>query len=170
MQEPRVCLVAAMGRNRVIGRDGDLPWHLPADLKAFKAVTLGKPVIMGRKTFDSIGRPLPGRMNIVISKNSRLKLPGATVCAGLPAALAAAADYGAEEAMVIGGASIYEQALSFADELVLTIVQAEPDGDCWFPAYQATDWQITQREFRPRDDANAYDLEFLRLERSGRSG
>lgn len=159
----RVCLVAAMARNRVIGRDGDLPWHLPADLQAFKAVTLGKPVIMGHKTWASIGKPLPGRLNIVISSRAQIDPQQATVSRSFIEALEVAEDSGAEAAMVIGGAAIYQQALPFADELILTVVQAQPEGDRYFPAIDETRWSTISRTFRRRDEANAYDLEFLRL-------
>lgn len=163
----RVILVAAMGRNRVIGADGDLPWRLPADLRAFRKATLGKPVIMGRKTWDSIGKPLSGRQNLVISRNRRLMLEGARCCPDLATALREAAAGGAAEAMVIGGASVYEQALPLADELLLTLVHAEPAGDRYFPDYDESEWQLVAREFRPADADNQYDLEFLRLRKNG---
>lgn len=162
----RVILVAAMGRNRVIGADGDLPWHLPADLQAFRKATLGKPVIMGRKTFDSIGKPLPGRENLVISRNRRLVIEGARCCPDLATALREVAASGAPEAMVIGGASIYEQAFPVADELRLTVVHAEPAGDRLFPEFDESEWQLLAREFRPADADNPYDLEFQRLRRN----
>lgn len=159
----RVTLVAAMGRNRVIGVDGDLPWRLPADLRAFRKATLGKPVIMGRKTWDSIGQALPGRENIVISRNRRLAPQGARCCPDLATALREVAASGAPEAMVIGGESLYKQALPLADELLLTLVHAEPAGDSFFPQYDEAEWQLVAREFRPADADNRYDLEFMRL-------
>ncbi|NNF52484.1 MAG: dihydrofolate reductase [Gammaproteobacteria bacterium] len=161
----RVSLVAALARNGTIGKDGDLPWRLPADLRAFKATTMGKPVIMGRKTWESIGRALPGRPNFVISRDSQLALAGATLCHSLSEALAEAAKLGADEAMVIGGAAIYAEALPVADTLILTVIQAEIEGDRVFPAFDETLWQVVQRELRPADEANAYAMEFLRLER-----
>lgn len=161
----RVSLVAALARNGVIGKDGQLPWHLPADLKAFKAATMGKPVVMGRKTWDSIGKALPGRLNLVISRDRQLKLTTATLCHSLDEALAAAAEQGFAEVMIIGGAAIYAEALPLADVLILTVVQADPDGDCKFPDYDETQWRVVQRTHRPRDDANVFDLEFQRLER-----
>jgi len=115
---PRIVLVAAMANDRVIGIDNTLPWHLPEDLKHFKAVTLGKPVIMGRKTFDSIGRPLPGRLNIVITRQADWQHEGVSVAHSLPAALALAAD--AQEVCIIGGANLYAQALPLADAMALT--------------------------------------------------
>lgn len=166
----RVSLVAALARNGVIGKDGGLPWHLPADLRAFKATTMGKPVVMGRKTWESIGRPLPGRLNIVVSRNRQLELASATVCHSLNEALAAAAGQGYPEVMIIGGAAIYAEALPIADALILTIVHADIDGDRSFPDYADGQWRTVHRELRPSDDANAFDLEFLRLERSACEG
>lgn len=155
-----------MGRNRVIGADGDLPWRLPADLQVFRRATLGKPVIMGRKTWDSIGKPLAQRLNLVVSRNRRLVLEGARCCPDLPTALREAAASGASEVMIIGGASLYEQALPMADEMLLTLVQAEPVGDCYFPEWDENIWQRVARDFRPADADNAYDMEFVRLRRA----
>jgi len=161
----RVNLVAAMARNGTIGKNGELPWRLPADLKAFKATTMGKPVIMGRKTWESIGRALPGRPNFVISRDRELNPPGASLCHSLDQALADAASLGAEEAMVIGGAAIYTEALPLADALILTVIQADIDGDRAFPEFDQSRWQPVERTFRPADEANEYDMVFLRLER-----
>ena len=154
-----------MARNGVIGRDGGLPWHLPADLKAFKDATMGKPIIMGRKTWSAIGRALPGRLNIVVSRDESLQLPDATVCHTLDEAFAQALASGADEAMVIGGANIYAQALPLADCLILTVVQAEVPGDCYFPEFDESRWQLVERELRAQDQVNAFDLEFRRYER-----
>lgn len=136
---PRIVLVAAMANDRVIGIDNTLPWHLPEDLKHFKAVTLGKPVIMGRKTFDSIGRPLPGRLNIVITRQADWQHEGVSVAHSLPAALALAAD--AQDVCIIGGANLYAQALPLADAMALTHIALDIAGDAHFPAWDAQQWQ-----------------------------
>lgn len=157
-----VVLVAAMARNRVIGQEGGMPWHLPADLKHFKAVTMGCPIIMGRKTFESIGRPLPGRTNVVISR-SRPELPdGVELVGSLDEAVEAA---GAERVMVIGGGQVYRQALDRADRLELTLIDAVVSGDTVFPEWSASDWRLTKMASRPADDANPYNLVFATFER-----
>ena len=142
-----LCLIAAMGENRVIGVDNQLPWRLPGDLKYFKARTLGKPVVMGRKTWDSLGRPLPGRLNLVVSRQAGLQLEGAEVFAALAAALqraqAWAQEQGVDEVMLIGGAQLYEQALPLAERLYLTRVALSPVGDAWFPPFEGPQWQRT---------------------------
>ncbi len=141
-----LCLIAALADNRVIGRDNRLPWHLPADLKHFKALTLGKPIIMGRKTWDSLGRPLPGRLNLVVSRQPDLRLEGAEVFPSLEAALVRAQAWAraedAEELMLIGGAQLYEQGLQRADRLYLTRVALSPEGDAWFPEFADSDWRM----------------------------
>ena len=161
---PIISLVVAMDRNRLIGRDNGLPWHLSADLKHFKAVTLGKPVIMGRKTHESIGRPLPGRRNIVISRNPAYRAPGCEVFTGLDEALAALAD--AEEAAVIGGAEIFKQALPLADKMELTVIDETFEGDAWFPEYDEREWHFTAVEtHRHEDERRSFTYRFLTLER-----
>lgn len=148
-----LCLIAALAENRVIGRDNQLPWHLPADLKHFKAKTLGKPIIMGRKTWDSLGRPLPGRLNLVVSRQAGLQLEGAEVFPSLDAAIARADEWaraqGVDELMLIGGAQLYEQGLAQAERLYLTRVALEPEGDAWFPAFDEAQWQCREREAQP---------------------
>ncbi|WP_339648114.1 dihydrofolate reductase [Halopseudomonas pelagia] len=151
--KPRLALIAAMGLNHVIGRDNQLPWHLPEDLKYFRSMTWGKPIIMGRKTFDSLGRPLPGRTNIVVSKQSGLQLPGAWLHANIDDALQqaerqAALD-GADEIMIIGGETLYRQTLERADRLYLTLVEAEPSGDAWFPAVDLAQWHLVDERVVP---------------------
>ncbi|MCL7462153.1 dihydrofolate reductase [Pseudomonas sp. NW5] len=145
-----LALIAALADNRVIGIDNRLPWHLPADLKHFKALTLGKPVIMGRKTWDSLGRPLPGRLNLVVSRQSGLVLDGAEVFTSLEAALARAEawahEQGARELMLIGGGELYAQGLAQAQRLYLTRVHLAPPGDAFFPAFEAGDWQCIASE------------------------
>lgn len=150
---PPLCLIAALAHNRVIGRDNRLPWHLPADLKHFKALTLGKPIIMGRKTWDSLGRPLPGRLNLVVSRQAGLTLEGAEVFATLEAALqraeAWAREEDAEELMLIGGAQLYAQGLARAERLYLTRVGLDPEGDAFFPEVSETDWRLASSVEHP---------------------
>ncbi len=145
-----LALIAALADNRVIGIDNRLPWHLPADLRHFKALTLGKPIIMGRKTWDSLGRPLPGRLNLVVSRQAGLALDGAEVFASLPAAIARADAWaraqGVDELMLIGGAELYAQGLALAQRLYLTRVHLAPEGDAFFPAFADSDWQLAERE------------------------
>ncbi|QLC72853.1 dihydrofolate reductase [Pseudomonas sp. LPB0260] len=152
-----LCLIAALADNRVIGRDNQLPWHLPADLKHFKALTLGKPIIMGRKTWDSLGRPLPGRLNLVVSRQPGLQLEGAEVFACLDGALqraeAWARETGAEELMLIGGAQLYAQGLERADRLYLTRVRLSPEGDAFFPEFSERDWQLDSSSEQVAQDA-----------------
>jgi dihydrofolate reductase len=140
-------MIVAAATNNVIGRDGGMPWHLSADLKRFKAITMGKPIVMGRLTFESIGKPLPGRRNIVISRQSGFVAEGCEVVASPTAALAAAAD--APEIMVIGGGRIYQQLLPLADRVYLTRVHASPEGDAYFPDLPASEWRLIEREDFP---------------------
>ena len=159
-----LCLIAALAQNRVIGRDNQLPWHLPADLKHFKAKTLGKPIIMGRKTWDSLGRPLPGRLNLVVSRQTGLQLEGAEVFASLDAAVLRADEWareqGVDELMLIGGAQLYEQGLAQAARLYLTRVALQPEGDAWFPAFDEAAWQrVEQDEHAAQDASPAYRFE-----------
>lgn len=159
-----LCLIAALAHNRVIGRDNQLPWHLPADLKHFKALTLGKPIIMGRKTWDSLGRPLPGRLNIVVSRQTDLVLEGAEVYPSLAAAVARAEEWaleqGADELMLIGGAQLYSQGLEQADRLYLTRVALSPEGDAWFPVFDLDQWQLVSDVPNPPEgDKPAYRFE-----------
>jgi dihydrofolate reductase len=157
-------LIAALGQNRVIGVDNSMPWHLPADFKYFKATTLGKPIIMGRKTWDSLGRPLPGRLNLVVTRQADLQLEGAEVFTSLDAAVeraeAWAQEQGIDEVMLIGGAQLYEQGLPQADRLYLTRVDLSPEGDAWFPAFNEADWKLVSNEKHPAlDDKPAYGFE-----------
>ena len=157
-------LVVAMSENRVIGRDGDLPWRLPEDLKHFKKVTLGKPVIMGRKTWDSLYvKPLPGRRNIVVTRNPDFQAEGAETTAAVEDALALVASE--EEVMVIGGATLFQDALPVASRLHLTEVHAEIDGDTFFPKFDRSHWRETSRDDQPAEgDTPAYS--FVLLERT----
>jgi dihydrofolate reductase len=164
----KLCLVVAAARNHAIGLNNKMPWHLPEDLKYFKRVTMGKPVIMGRNTFESIGRPLPGRPNIVISRNADYKADGITLVNSLDAALKAAQQLlpaGQDEVMVIGGAQIYAQALPQATRLYLTEVDAEPEADAFFPAINRSEWQETARESHAACERNPYAYSFVVLEK-----
>lgn len=158
-----ITLVAAMSRNRVIGRDGGMPWHLPADLAHFKRVTLNHPVIMGRKTFQSIGFALPKRRNIVITRQPNARFKGAEAAASLDEALRHLG--GGETAMIIGGGQLYREALSVADAMELTFIDADIDGDTTFPEWSPAEWREVSREHRPADERNAHDLAFVRLQR-----
>ncbi|MCG9053226.1 dihydrofolate reductase [Laribacter hongkongensis] len=150
-QHPPLALIAARARNGVIGLDNRMPWHLPEDLAYFKRVTLGKPVVMGRKTFESIGRPLPGRLNIVVTRNPGWQAAGVQVAHSLDAALALAAATAPEEIMLIGGAELYRQALPQADVLYLTEIDAEFAGDAFFPEVDLARWRIDREEAGLRD-------------------
>lgn len=155
-------LIVAMTRERVIGKDNGMPWHLPADLAYFKRVTLGKPVVMGRNTFESIGRPLPGRRNVILSR-SLSEAPAGTELAGSPAAvLELLAE--AEEVMIIGGGQLYAAFLPLASRLYLTRIDASLEGDTRFPEI-GEEWRLVSEEIRPADERNPYDCRFQVLER-----
>jgi dihydrofolate reductase len=159
----RISLVVAAAENGVIGADNQLPWHLPDDLKRFKALTIGKPILMGRKTHESIGRPLPGRTNIVISRQQGLTLPGCVVVNSLAQAQAAAGE--AVELAIIGGAELYAQALSSAHVIHLTRVHAQLSGDARFPDLSKHEWRERVIATHPPDERHAYAFTFLELER-----
>ncbi len=159
-----ISLIVAMAENRVIGRGNQMPWHLPADLRHFKSVTLGKPVIMGRKTFESIGRPLPGRRNVVISRNLDWCAEGVESVSSLDAALALVQD--ADEVMIIGGGQLYREALPLAQRLYLTHIELPvSDADTWFPDYSQYQWQLRAEELHDPDEKNPYHYRFETLER-----
>jgi dihydrofolate reductase len=157
MKATHLSLVAAVARNGVIGGDNRLLWRIKADLRHFRDVTLGKPVIMGRKTFDSIGKPLPGRSNIVITRDKALRIEGATVVHDMPAALAAAMATGGD-IMIAGGADIYAQTIGIADKLFMTEVALDPEGDALFPMIDKAAWREVSRVSHPKgpDDDAAY--------------
>ncbi|HHW76820.1 MAG TPA: type 3 dihydrofolate reductase [Xanthomonadaceae bacterium] len=159
----RLALIAALARNRVIGRDNRLPWHLPADLRFFRQATMGKPLLMGRRTWESIGRPLPGRRMIVLSRDPGCQAPGCAVARSLDQALAIAG--AVPEIMVIGGASLYAQTLPLAERLYLTVVEADVPGDVWFPDWDERAWRLVWEEAHPADAAHAWPYRFQRLER-----
>jgi dihydrofolate reductase len=156
-------LIAAVAENRVIGRGGALPWHLPDELAHFKRSTLGKPVLMGRHTFVSIGRPLPGRANVVVSRTAGFAPAGVAVAPDLDAALALAA--GAPEAVVIGGALLYREALPRADRIYLTRVHARPEGDAFFPELDPREWRESLVAEHPADARHAHAFSIHLLER-----
>jgi dihydrofolate reductase len=154
VQRPRISLLVAVARNGVIGAAGGMPWHLPEDLKRFKALTLGHTLVMGRKTHESIGRLLPGRRTVIVTRNPDYRVEGATMAGDLPAALAAAAHDA--EIFVVGGGEIYAQALPFADRLLVTEIDLAPAGDTMFPAIDPAQWHEFARERRVTDDGLAY--------------
>lgn len=159
-----ISMIAAMANNRVIGKDNKMPWRLPADLQHFKRVTLGKPVIMGRKTYQSIGKALPGRRNIVISRQA-LSLPDAETVNSIEQALALIAN--SEEIMIIGGGEIYRQCLPLANRLYLTQIMIDADGDAFFPDYASTgQWYVTDEEIHTPDVRNPYHYRFITLEKT----
>jgi dihydrofolate reductase len=160
----KISMIVAMAEDRVIGLDNKMPWHLPGDLKFFKRVTLGKPVIMGRKTYQSIGRPLPGRTNIVLTRDKDLQIEGVTCVQTVEQALALVQD--AAEVMVIGGATIYQQFLPQASRLYLTFIDLKVAGDTQFPDYQAVaKWREIEREAHLADEKNSSNYQFVTLER-----
>ncbi|MBK1700739.1 dihydrofolate reductase [Thiococcus pfennigii] len=160
---PRVSLIAAMAHNRVIGRDNALPWHLPADLAHFKRLTLDKPIVMGRRTWESLPGLLARRRHIVVTRDPGYRAPGCLVVGSPEEALAAAA--GAAELMVIGGAALYRAMLPLAQRLYLTEIAADIAGDTVFPAWDPACWRENRREVRARDARNPYDLAFVELVR-----
>lgn len=159
-------LIAAMARGRVIGLRGSMPWHLPAELQHFKSLTVGKPVIMGRRTYESIGRPLPERRNIVVSGNPAFQATGIERAESLEAALTLAGDAGSPEAMIAGGAQLYAQALSLAGRMYLTYLDLTVDGDTHFPRWDPAEWEELGREVRSADARNPCTMTFVVLERA----
>ena len=157
-------LIVAMDKNRLIGSKNALPWHLSHDLKRFKAITMGKPIVMGRKTFESIGKPLPGRRNIVITRNTDYSAAGCDVVQSLDAAIAYAAT--ADECIVIGGVQIYEQALPRVKRIYLTQIDYAFSGDAWFPEFDLTQWhEIDSDTHDYNDDVLQFSYRFVTLER-----
>lgn len=166
-------LIVALARNHTIGIDNKLPWYLPNDLKYFKQVTMGKTIIMGRKTYESIGKPLPGRINIVITRQADYQPPNANDSVKVVASLEAARELaenlalinGQHEALIIGGAEIYTQALHLVDRMYLTEVHAEVEGDAFFPEFDRNQWQAVAREDFAAEGGNPYDYSFVVYER-----
>ena len=158
----QITLIAAMGKNRAIGLDGRMPWHLPAELQHFKQATMGKAIVMGRKTWQAIGRPLPGRQNIVISRNPGFVADGADVSASLSAAVEIAQ---ADEIMVIGGGQLYTLALPLARRMILTLIDIEPEADTWFPDWDTRHWRQTEERHFRADDSNELAYRIVELTR-----
>jgi len=167
VSRPTVTLIWAMSADRVIGRDGDLPWHLPDDLKRFKRVTSGGSVIMGRKTWQSIGgKPLPDRQNIVVTRTDGFPAPGALIAPSLPSALAKVTT---DRAFVIGGAALFAEALDEADRLEVTHIHADIEGDVLMPEVGWSGWSLVADEVHPADAAHAWPFSFRTYHRAGRS-
>ena len=156
-------IIVAVADNGVIGNSNQLPWRLPDDLKRFKALSLGKPIVMGRKTYDSIGRPLPGRLNVVISRQPGLEIPGCSVVTSIDEAIAAARP--APEIVIVGGADIYRQVLPRVQVIHLTRVHANVDGDVLFPELKEREWREVAKEYHPADERHAHAFTFSTLER-----
>ncbi len=163
--KPRISIIVAMAENRVIGRDNDLPWRLPADLKHFKALTVGKPIIMGRKTWESLPGLLPDRPHIIVTRDPNYRAEGCSVVHTLDEAVCMAAD--APEVMVIGGAMLYGEAIPQAWRIYLTEVHAEVEGDVHFPLFARNEWRELERERFSPDDKNTLPYSFVVLERRG---
>jgi dihydrofolate reductase len=170
----RISLIAAVAENWTIGRDGALPWRLPGDLKHFKTLTFGKPVVMGRKTFQSIGKPLPGRPNVVVSRGGMFKPDGVALCASIDNALdnaeRMAYEIGADEIMVIGGERVYRDTLPVAGRIYLTEVLCKADGNAFFPELAAREWVETARENGRRGEGDDHDYNFVVLDKIVRHG
>jgi dihydrofolate reductase len=160
-----IALIAAISRNHVLGKDNQLVWHLPKDLRFFKTKTLGYPVVMGRKTFESFGKPLRGRTNIIITRNPGYRVEGATVVASLDEAIREAATYKCDMIFIAGGAEIYRQALPLADTMYLTHIHADLDGDAFFPEFSEEAWQAVAKETVPVDERHAYSFDFVTWKR-----
>lgn len=158
-----ISLLVAMDNNRLIGKDNDLPWHLPADLAYFKRVTMGHSIIMGRKTFESIGRPLPGRENIIITRNKEYKADGCKVIHSIEEVLEM--NHNDKELFIIGGAEIFKEVFPHADRLYITEIDAVFTGDTFFPSFPLSEWQKTSSEKGTRDEKNPYDYNFVVYER-----
>ena len=161
--KPLLSLICAMDRNRLIGKNNSLPWHIPADLAFFKRTTMGKPVIMGRKTYESIGKPLPGRSNIIVTRNSSLSFPGCDIASGIDHAIALAQD--SHEVMIIGGASLYRQSLDKANQIYLTLIHHGFSGDTWFPEIDPDRWKQANREDFQADSTTSYPYSFIKYTR-----
>jgi len=165
-----ITIIAAMARNRAIGLAGEMPWHLPAELQHFKQVTMGKPIVMGRKTWESIGRPLPGRQNLLVTRNPDYQAEQCEIAASLEQAIRMARG---EEIMIIGGGQLYSEALPLTDRMVLTLVDCEPRADTWFPQWCEDEWKQVSSRSVAADENNplAYQvMELLRKNRGGESG
>jgi dihydrofolate reductase len=157
--KPCVSLIVAMAKNRVIGANNTLPWHLPADLKRFKALTMGHHIVMGRKTYESIGKPLPGRISVVVTRNADYSVPGVIVVNSLETALASCG--GDREIFIIGGAELYRQAVNLADRIYLTEIDAGISGDAYFVELDSRQWHEISRDSHAPDEKNRYAYHFV---------
>jgi dihydrofolate reductase len=157
-----ITIIAAMARNRAIGMAGAMPWHLPRELKHFKERTMGKPIVMGRKTWESIGRALPGRQNIVVTRNRKYQAGSCLLVRSLREAMEYARG---DEVMIIGGGQLYAEALPLSTRMILTLVNCEPEADTWFPAWNEANWREISRRCEPADENNGYDYEVVELVR-----
>lgn len=167
----KLSLIAALSTNNVIGRGNQIPWRLSTDLKRFKALTMGHHLLMGRKTYESVGKPLPGRINVAITRQSDWSAEGVTVVHSLDDAVRLAEAAGESEAFVAGGAEIYAQVMHRADRMYLTRVHAEIEGDTWFPEFDdVSEWRLTDAEHFEADEKNEYPFSFLTYERVGAEG
>jgi dihydrofolate reductase len=167
----KMTIIAALSTNGVIGRDGQVPWRLSTDLKRLKALTMGHHLLMGRKTFESIGKPLPGRVTIVISRQEGYSPAGVQVVHSLDDAVRLAADAGETEAFIAGGAEIYRQAIHRAHRMELTRVHAEVEGDTWFPEFDdVSEWKLVDAEHFEADEKNEYPFSFLTYDRAAPEG
>lgn len=162
---PLISAIVAMAKNRVIGKNNQLPWHLPADLKHFKLITTGHPILMGRKTYESIGKPLPNRTNIVLTRDKSYHAPGCLVVNSLDEAIKFAESEENKEIFIIGGAEIYRQLLGAIERIYLTVVQHEFEGDAYFPELDQKEWKEIEREEHGADEKNEYGYSFIILER-----
>lgn len=157
-ERPRLSLIVAMAKNRVIGADGKIPWHLPGELQLFKSVTMGHHIIMGRRTWESINRLLPGRTTVIVTRRQDFAVPGALIAHSLDEAIRYCA--GDSETFVIGGGELYRAALPRADRIYLTVVDAEPEGDTRMPEFDTRDWRLTSTQQFPKDGRHAHDYRF----------
>lgn len=163
--QPTLSAIVAMAENRVIGKNNQLPWHLPADLKHFKAITTGNPILMGRKTYESIGKPLPNRTNIIITRDTNFTAPGCFVVNSIEKAITLASEQGSKEIFIIGGAEVYRQLLPHIERIYLTLVHSNIDGDTYFPELDPNVWHELNRETHAADEANGYAYSFIELGR-----
>jgi dihydrofolate reductase len=167
----RLSIIAALSSNNVIGRDGDIPWRQSTDLKRLKAMTMGHHILMGRKTYESVGRPLPGRVNVVITRRDDFHPAGVTVVRSFEEAVRVAADAAESEAFIAGGAEIYGLAMHRADRMYLTRVHADVEGDTYFPDFDdVSEWHLTDAEHFEADDKNQYPYSFLTYDRTSGAG
>ena len=160
-----ISIIVAIGRNQVIGIKNALPWNLPADMEHFRQLTMGKPIIMGQKTFESIGKALPGRINIVLTLDKNFEAPDCVAAYSIEEALQIAQNLGAKEVMICGGVSIYRQFLPLADRMYLTLIEGDFEGDAFFPEFDYNDWDELERIENKADKNNPYQYTFLTLQR-----